>query len=203
MRLKAYANLTLAVLFVCAASSVFAQAVLSGRENRIPLSFGGGIAGYKPDIDHGHLLGPTLWFDYLPNQLPHWMRGFGIEAEAHDLNYIRSDSEPPDLRQDYAGGGPIYSWPHYKNYRPYVKYDFGFGNTDNETVGGHRFHDTRTINAYGGGLDIRTTKNVWLRVDYEYQVWPNYFKATLPHGVLNPRGITIGAMYHFHLLRSQ
>jgi hypothetical protein len=40
-------------------------------------------------------------------------------------------------------------------------------------------------------------RSVWLRADYEYQNWPDFYKNTKPSGTLNPQGGTLGVMYHF------
>ncbi|MGB9408111.1 MAG: outer membrane beta-barrel protein [Terracidiphilus sp.] len=201
MGLKPYLGPTLAAFFVCAAYSALAQTVPAATESRLPLAIGAGFSGYNPDFGHGHLLGGTLWIDYSPNRVPSFLRGIGIEAEARDLNYGRSSTEWPDLREDIVQGGLIYSWPHFRKFRPYGKFSEGYGNTDygSSTVG--PYHDSRTIFSGGGGVEYRVFQRVWVRADYEYQSWPNFFKHTLtgaPPGRLNPQGFTLGAMYHFN-----
>lgn len=206
MRLKAYLELALATLIVSAASQVHAQAAPSAKEGRFPFAVGVGLSGYNPDIGHGHLIGGTLWIDYFPNRLPSFMRGIGIEVEARDLNYGRSASQPSNLREDIVQGGLIYSWPHFRNFRPYGKFSEGYGNADDAVNPTHRNHDSRTIFSGGGGFEYRVLGRLWVRTDYEYQVWPNFFKhpATVdppeparPSGRLNPQGFTVGAVYHF------
>jgi hypothetical protein len=52
----------------------------------------------------------------------------------------------------------------------------------------------------GGGLDVRVFRAVWVRADYEYQYWPNFWitKANPTTGAgLDPQGLTVGAIYHF------
>jgi len=172
-----------------------------GREEFSPLAVGVGFSGYNPDYGHGPLLGGTLWLDYFPDYVPHIMRGIGIEAEARDLNLDRSATAPVNLRIDYGGGGLIYSWPHFPKFRPYAKVFMGFGNLDHavDPVTKRWGHDSRTVTSWGGGMDYRAFKHIWVRCDYEYQTWPTFFKHTPPvrAGRLNPQGFTLGAMYHF------
>jgi hypothetical protein len=51
--------------------------------------------------------------------------------------------------------------------------------------------------AGGGGVEYRIMPRLWVRADYEYQSWPDFFKSTVPAGRLNPQGFTVGAIYHF------
>jgi len=207
MRLKLYVGLALTLLFICAANSAHAQTVPAAIGPKVfsPLAIGVGFSGYNPDDGHGHLLGGTLWIDYIPtNYVPHLLRGLGVEVEVRDLSLDRSTSGPVNMRIDYAGGGLIYSWPHFRRYRPYVKGLVGFSNIDDGyfPATNHYNHDSRTMTSFGGGLDYRAFKSVWVRGDYEYQTWPTIFliqpltnNATV--GRLNPQGFTVGAMYHF------
>jgi opacity protein-like surface antigen len=207
MDLKPYLGPTLAALIVCSASSVLAQTAPAAMQGNIPLSIGAGISGYNPNDGHGHLLGGTLWIDYTLPHMPHILQGIGLEAEARDLNYGRSTTEPADLREDTAAGGVIYSWPRYRYFRPYAKVMAGYGNADEETLAAPfvRWHDSRTITSGGGGIEYRVYRSIWVRVDYEYQSWPDFYKHPSygvppvypPAGRLNPQGFTVGAMYHF------
>jgi hypothetical protein len=223
MRLKAYLGPTLAAFWVCAAFPALAQITPSATESKLPFAVGAGLSGYNPDHGHSHLLGGTLWLDYFPTRTPRLLRGIGIEAEARDLNYGRSSSQP-NLREDTVEGAVIYSCPHFLNIRPYGKFLMGLGNTDygnyvveppcfdgtGTGLGGNavsgsttlcRYHDSRTIAGTGGGVEFRARRSVWVRVDYEYQFWPNFFKhlgTTQPAGLLNPQGFTVGVMYHFN-----
>ncbi len=204
MRLKPFVWLALATLFVCVAYSAHAQSAPSAAGFKLPLAVGTGLSGFNTDEGHGHLLGGTLWVDYFPGWVPSILRGLGLEGEARDLNYDRSPSLPKNERQDTVQGGLIYSWPRIDNLRPYAKFSEGYGNADEgSTV---RYHDSRTIASGGGGVEFRAVGGLWVRADYEYQSWPNFFKhpATVNPaeparlgGRLNPQGFTVGAVFHF------
>jgi opacity protein-like surface antigen len=204
MRSKPYLGLALAILVGSAASSSHAQSEPTAKARGIPFAIGAGLSGYNADYEHGHLLGGTLWVDYIPNQPPWFLRGFRLEVEARDLNYGRSATQPANLREDVVQGGLVYAWPHFLNFRPYAKLSEGYGNTDYESKTAGRHHDSRTIVSGGGGVEYRAYRQLWVRADYEYQSWPNFFKhpktattPALPSGRLNPQGFTVGVVYHF------
>lgn len=51
--------------------------------------------------------------------------------------------------------------------------------------------------APGGSVDYRLSKRLFARVDYEYQIWPN-FKGSATgggHGGLTPNGLSLGLSY--------
>jgi opacity protein-like surface antigen len=201
MRSKPYVGLALAILFSSAASSVPGQSVPDADARGLPFVVGAGLSGYNPDYEHGHLLGGTLWIDYIPNRMPWKLYGLGVEVEGRDLNYGRSSAQPANLREDVVEGGAIYVWPHFLNFRPYAKFSEGYGNTDYGSKAG-RFHDSRTISSGGGGVELRIHRQIWARVDYEYQSWPNFYKhpatpttPARPAGRLNPQGFTVGVVY--------
>jgi opacity protein-like surface antigen len=204
MRSKPYVGLALALLVLGAASCVHAQTVPTAEGKGIPFAVGLGLSVYNADVGHGQLLGGTLWVDYIPNRVPKFLEGFRLEAEARDLNYGRSGTQPANLREDVVEGGLVYSWPHFRNIRPYAKFSEGYGNTDStSSITGVRYHDSRTIISGGGGVEYRAYRRLWVRADYEYQSWPNFFKhpatpttPARPSQRLNPQGITVGVLYH-------
>jgi len=108
--------------------------------------------------------------------------------------------ELPGMRHDTAEGGGIYTWRHLAKVRPYGKFLVGFGSMDfpKSTLlrpnGTPYSHDTRTVYAPGGGVNVDITRHVALRVDYESQFWPHF----LGHATaLTPNGLTVGATYSF------
>jgi len=73
---------------------------------------------------------------------------------------------------------------------PYAKIMFGRGV--------YNFHDSVATVAYnmytyGGGVDVRLTRWLNLRGDYELQNWMQF-----PLGTLHPSVVTIGLAYHFN-----
>ena len=182
---------TLGALFLAAAIPVLSQIAPSASEGELPLTIGIGYSNYYTDWS-GRIAGPTLWADWNFNHGPSFLRGFGIEVEARDLNFERTGSVP-QLRLDTAEGGAIYTFRHFRNFHPYGKFLMGFGSIDFNVNSPGYSHDTRTVYAPGGGIEYRVWRGVWLRGDYEYQFWTDLFH----HHALNPNGFTIGPSYEF------
>jgi hypothetical protein len=198
MHLKTFPGTILALLFVSSVFPLFAQVVPSARQKALPFSIGGGVSRFNPDYAHGAVYGGTLWFDYTPYRMPQILRGLGVEAEARDLSLNHSSSQPPNLRLDVASGGAIYA-RRLTNFRLYAKALYGLGNIDYEANAGVRVHDSTTVTTGGGGIEVRAYKNLWVRGDYEYQFWPDFYKTRTPAGNLTPQGATLGAVYDFSI----
>lgn len=200
MYLKLIPKLVFATLLTLAVFPAFSQVGPAATERTFPLSVGAGFSGFESGYGAGLLMGGSLWVDYTPPQVPRIIQGIGIEAEARDLNFHRAPDQPQNLRMDTIAGGVIYSWRHFDKFRPYGKFLIGFGNIDfgnYEITPPKRLHDTRTITALGGGVEYHAYRNIWARGDFQYQMWPDFWKNTTPAGALNPYGFTAGASYHF------
>jgi opacity protein-like surface antigen len=141
--------------------------------------------------------GGALWIDYSFTG-PAILHGFGIEAEARDISLGRGPGVPSNFRLDTAGGGVIYTWRHFNNLKPYVKFLDSYGGIDWDNPVPNFKHETRSVPAVGGGIEYRVFRSIWVRGDYEYQFWPD-IDISRPNSthVLNPQGFTIGAMYDF------
>jgi opacity protein-like surface antigen len=200
--MKLIPRLVFALPFVLAAFPVYSQVAPAATERTFPIAVGVGLSGYDPTFGSGLLIGGTLWIDYTPNRLPKMLNGLGVEVEARDLSLNQSSSQPPNLRIDEANGGVIYSWRHLEKLRPYGKFLMGYGNID-AMQGAARKNDTRTITTLGGGVDYRLYRNIFARGDFEYQVWPDYWKQVTPATSLTPHGFTVGASYDFGYSRSR
>jgi hypothetical protein len=203
MRLKLNVKLIVVILLVSVACPAFSQSAPAaiGPKAYSPLAVGAGFSDYDIGWQSGKMLGGTLWIDYTLPRVPRLLNGLGLEIEARDLSIETKQNLQFNMREDVASGGVYYSYPRYSKFRPYGKYLMGFGNDDYPL--GYRgnpmpYHQTRTVTSMGGGLDYRAYRGIWLRADYEYQFWPDFWKHTnRPAGILSPSGITIGAMYHF------
>ena len=182
-----YLKTLLAVILVSAAFSSFAQVAPDARRPGIPLTVGVGYSNYATDW-FGRLEGPSLWLDWNFDKGPALLKGLGIEVEARDLNYGRST---PNLRMDTASGGVIYHWRHFDRFSPYAKFLVGYGSIDFITTDPNYKHDSRTVLGPGGGAEYRAFGNVWVRGNYDYQFWTDFFD----HHALNPNGVTVGVSY--------
>jgi hypothetical protein len=197
MHLKAL----ISTLILAASLPLFSQVVPAATEDGLQQwTIGTGFSVFSPDYGgHSRLAGGTLWINDSINKMPSFLHGISIAIEARDLSLSRSSTNPV-IRVDTAGGGAIYKWSRYRNFRPYAEFTVGMGNIDYLTVGAAKFHQTRTVTSMGGGCDIRAFRSVWVRADYEYEYWPNFWitKVGSPYGApLNPQGVTLGVIYHF------
>jgi hypothetical protein len=188
-----------AMLFLTASFCLFAQVPPSATEGKVPqLSIGAGLSDYNPDLGRDRMYGGTLWIDYYLNRVPSILHGIGLEFEARDISLNRLRSEPI-LREDTAGVGAIYSLRNFGKIRLYAKVVSGLGNTDYLGAAGKRFNQSRTVTSMGGGFDSRVFRRIWVRADYEYQYFPDFFvgnNSSMPSGApLDPQGITLGAMF--------
>jgi len=183
-------KLALAALILFAAFPAFSQVVPAAIKAGIPLVIGGGFSGFYSDWD-GYFGGPAAWIDWNFDHGPALIRGLGIELEGRDLNYFRTGTSP-NLRQDTATAGLIYTKHLSQNLHAYAKCGGGIGSTD-FPGSWHYNHDTRTVIAPGGGVELRASGHVWIRADYEYQFWPNFIR----HHTMTPSGATVGVSYNF------
>jgi opacity protein-like surface antigen len=188
-------RLLLAALFVTAAIPVTSQVVPAATQGGWPLEVGGGVADYYPELANYYLKGPTAWIDVAPFRHPQLLHGLGLEGEARDLNYGQPANSR--LRLYTFGGGPIYTWRHFRNFHPYGKFAVDYGAMDFNIHVPHYTHDYWTIYAAGGGVEYRVWRNVWARGDYEYQFWRVGFRG---NSFLNPEGATLGVSYDLKIL---
>jgi len=193
MRWKLIVLPVLAVIIVAAALPARSQVIYSAQEGKQPFTVGVGISNFSDDwgITNPRQLGITVAGDWRP-PLPGRLRGIGIEGEGRDINWD-TPSGISGHRMDTLLGGPMYQWRRPGRVRPFVKFLMGIGSLDFPSPGSTYNHDTRTVVAPGGGVDVRAWSRVSVRVDYEYQYWSQLFGR---HD-LTPNGFTIGAVYDF------
>jgi hypothetical protein len=107
-------------------------------------------------------------------------------------------------REDTFGGGPIYEWRHFKRFTPYGKFLWEQGSIDfNVGVPGYT-HDNRSVSEAGAGFELKLVHHISFRAEFEKQWWQRLFEnhqIVTPTGIaLEPRGVTVGAMYEFDRL---
>ncbi|MGD0522168.1 MAG: outer membrane beta-barrel protein [Terracidiphilus sp.] len=214
LRVRQMARLSLAALIVSAAYPLFSQVVPAATQQFWPLEIGGGLsyfsthaANKNPNIDYtafdGSLLGPAAWADWTFRRIPHRLYGLGFEVEGRHLAYGNTGTDAR-LREDTGEGGFIYKWRHYRNFRPYGKAMAGFGSIDFNN--GYPYlqngdHDTRTFYCPGGGAEFHLMGDLWVRGDYEFELWTHFGRA-----ILEPKGFTVGVSYdmrNFHFGRQK
>lgn len=195
-----------AIFFLTASLPLFSQVAPAATGFRLPQwSIGAGFSGFNLDLGPGQLLGTTAWVDYTLNGLPPRLRGICIEFEGRELRWDRPLAERA-LRLDAAGGGVIYKWSGFNSFRPYGKFNAELTNVDYLLLRSQdqRSNQSRTASSFGGGIEVKAFKSVWVRADYEYQYLPNFFISKRNSAVgapLDPMGFTVGATYNIGHVR--
>jgi len=192
MRFKLFVFPLLIVCLLFAAIPAFSQVVPAYQKPGVNLTVGAGVSSYDVDWGKGRMLGGTIWGDWYPAKLPHFLNGLGLEAEARDISKDPNLPAQKNQRQDTAGGGLIYAWRINSWFHPYFKGLAEDGSVDFFPLPGYS-HDTRTLIAAGGGFEARFWGPLWFRGDYEYQDWI----GKLLGNTLNPQGFTAGVAYDF------
>jgi hypothetical protein len=143
------------------------------------LQVGVGYAIAKPDYGTENFKGiaPYATFDFT-NHL-------GVEV---GFRFLQDPSPYGMYEKTYEIGARYHI--HYRRLLPYAKVMYGRGVFNFQ-------HDVANLAynmiAVGGGTDIRVSRSINARVDFEYQNWFGF-----PPNGLNPMVGTVGAAYHFH-----
>jgi hypothetical protein len=193
-----------AVLFslaVAGACSARGQVVPSAFAKGMSLTAGGEASVFQPDYTgfgvpaHAplsqYLYGAGTYVDF---KFTPWIQ---VEGEGRWLRFNQVEGIYED---NYLIGPrlPIYRL-HFWHATPYAKLLFGYGKLNFENGDGWGRY---TQLAYGGGLDIKMSKRINLRLpDVEYQQWLNWTEGTGKSYNLFPYGVSVGVSYRVLGLR--
>ena len=179
-------KLVLAALVIFSTLPVFAQVAPAAKISGFPLGVGVGLTDYSLDYGPGRrMVGVSAWADY------NLFHGLGIEAEGTTI-FGGKPSVLQRMKQDTIKGGIIYRYHEIFHLRPYAKALGGLGSIDFPSRNPLYTHDTYTVYAFGGGLEYKAWKTLYVRGDYEYEFWQSFQNRHF----LNPNGFTIGATYY-------
>jgi hypothetical protein len=170
-----------------------AQVVPSAFARGLAVTAGGEASAFQPDYagfgipqsSSTYLYGIGTYVDVKFNP---WIQ---IEAEGRWLRFNQVDGIYED---NYLIGPrlPIYKL-RFRRATPYAKVLIGYGKLNFENNNGWGRY---TALAYGGGLDIKMSKRINVRLpDFEYQQWPNWSEGTPKTYNLLPYGISVGVSY--------
>jgi hypothetical protein len=185
-------------LLVAVAALVFAmpgsaQVIPAAEKSTVNLSVGGGFDYWWGDWGGAvHRFGPSAW---LTADIWH---GFGINVEGHSM-IVGGGNNASDHYKYFAGkGGLIYTYHRWTTIRPYAKAEAGYASLSFPSTGLSYTHQNEHIWSVGGGGEYRVWKRLWTRVDYTYDLFPNFYSPiTHEYHYLTPSGITFGGTYHF------
>jgi Outer membrane protein beta-barrel domain len=193
------------VLLSSAVPLSFGQAAPQAIRGGIPLDLGAGYSYFNSDWHRGRtptlvdypgknwIMGYTLWADWSFYKAPGLLQGIGIEIQGRDLNFGRSSTADPNLRQVVGEGGVIYKWRRWRIVRPYGKILAGYGGMNMTTSDPNYTHDTRTVVSEALGADFVFHDHFIVRADFENQNWSDW----MANHSLTPRGITVGIAWDF------
>jgi hypothetical protein len=181
------------VLFAAGTLSARAQVTPSAYDRGISITAGGEASAFQPDYagfgvpqtSPNRLYGIGTFVDV---KFKPWIQ---IEAEGRWLRFNQLDGIYED---NYLIGPrlPIYRL-HFWRGTPYGKVLAGYGRLNFEDNNGWGRY---TALAYGGGLDIKMTRRINLRLpDFEYQQWPKWSEGSPNTETLLPYGISVGVSY--------
>jgi hypothetical protein len=195
------------ILFATGVVAVRAQAVPSATTRRVSITAGGMASVFQPNFagdwtfvcTSSCTTAPTgFWYPvaassdqplfgvgaYVDVKFSRWVQ---LEAEGRWQRFNQYDN----IHQDNYLIGPRVPIYHFWKSTVYAKTLAGFSNM---TVGPDSLpgnHGTFTDIAFGGGMDIKMTKRLSLRLpDVEYQYWPKWGNSTL-----SPFGASVGIGY--------
>jgi hypothetical protein len=182
-------------LVAAVALSAYGQVVPSAFAKGLSLRAGGEASVYQPDYtgfgipEHApfsnYLYGIGTYVDL---KVTPWIQ---FEAEGRWLRFRQVDGIYED---NYLIGPrlPIYRW-HFRRATPYAKVLIGYGKLNFEDGNGWGRY---TQLAYGGGLDIKMSKRINVRLpDVEYQQWLNWTEGSGKTYNLFPYGVSVGVSY--------
>ena len=174
------------ILLAARSSSVHAQTVPSATSGQFSITAGGMASAFQPDYAGGFVSGES------PNRLygaaafvdVKFNRWFQVEAEGRWLRF----NQFVDIDETNYLIGPRLPIHRFGRCTPYVKALVGYGSMNfefNDATG--RF----TAVAYGGGVDVKLTRRISARGDFEFQQWPLW----ISNEQLYPYGVSAGISY--------
>ena len=178
---------------------VSAQVAPSAYDKGISITAGGEASAFQPDYAGfgvpqtatNRLYGIGTFVDV---KFTPWIQ---IEAEGRWLNFNQADGI---YETNYLIGPrlPIYKLRFWRA-TPYGKVLIGYGRLNFETGNGWGRY---TALSFGGGLDIKMTRRINLRLpDFEYQSWPSFSEGGAKTYNLAPYGLSVGVSYRIFGVR--
>jgi opacity protein-like surface antigen len=168
-----------------------AQVVAAGKGGNQSLYVGGTFSDFDPDYGYQRLYGIGGYADY--NLTPR----LGAEAEVRFHRF----HQLADIHEDNYLIGPKYNYRR-RRFIFFGKVLVGVGLF---TFPLNAAHGSYFDVAFGGGVDYRLTRRIYVRGEYEYQIWPGFVGPPDPTPIplvnrpngLTPNGFSVGASYRF------
>ena len=199
MRIPTVKRCVTALLFLAlAAGATFArsQVVPSAFARGLAITAGGEVSAFQPDYAgygvpeaapfSGYLAGMGTYVDV---KLTPWVQ---IEGEGRWMRFNRPDGGIYEDNYLIGPRLPIYKLQFWRA-TPYAKVLIGYGKLNFEQGNGWGRY---TALAYGGGVDMKLTNRINLRLpDFEYQQWLQWTEGPPKTYNLLPYGLSVGVSY--------
>lgn len=188
-------------------TALIAQSSQSATGGEASIWAGAEMSAFNPDWGCANssplcgqdLIGPTAVFDFD-------LHGkYGIEGEARWLHW--GGPGGGEVESNYLAG-PRYRFARYRRVSGWIKVDVGgawITTTDYPAAGSLK--GSYFVYAPGGTLDYRLTRQITIRGDYEWQVWPSFAgppsynpntgQVNQNNSGLTPNGFSVGVLYRF------
>jgi opacity protein-like surface antigen len=176
-----------ATFVISAPHTASAQVEPAARVGGLPVYFGVGISRYNLDYGPGRYMeGVVGWAGI------NLFHGLGVDGSARSI-FMNTPLSLTRMEQNTFLGGVHYNFRHIGPARPFARMGAGLGSIEFPSNNPLYTRDTYTVLAPSFGADFRVVDHVYIRGEYEYQIWEQF------HGnhSLNPQGWTIGAIYSF------
>jgi opacity protein-like surface antigen len=126
----------------------------------------------------------TIWHD------------LSIIAEGHSM-IVGGNQLASNFKYFAGGGGLVYTSGYWGRFQPLFKGEAGYASLSHPpNLSGH-LHHTSNIWTLGGGVEYHTWGQLWTRVEYDYDFFPDFHGPHSTNHSLNPRGITFGETFRF------
>lgn len=169
-------SLVLIVSAIAAGRPALGQVRESATAGGVSVWVGGGVSGYYLQYGGVKNLGLTGYVD------ADSIRRFGIETEGRWLEFHQTSN----IHAETYLAGPRYHFDMGR-FQPYAKGLVGLGEF-NFTY--NYAHGSYFVIAPGAGLDYRLNHRLSVRVDGEYQYWPQF-----TFGPMSSGGVSVGIRY--------
>jgi opacity protein-like surface antigen len=190
MQAKLLLGIAVALLPLSCAAQVAPSAT---TRTTLSTSLGGGLNYSSGDWGRANInrWGPSAWAT-----VTIW-HDLSVIAEGHSMIW-GGNQYAQNYKYFAGGGGLIYTSSYWGRFQPYGLAEAGYASLSHPSNFTGHFHDTSNIWTLGGGFEYHTYKNLWTRVGYSYDYFPNFHSSvTNMNHTLNPRGFTFGETYRF------
>jgi hypothetical protein len=187
------AKLLVAISLSFVSISCAAQAVPELNHPTLATSVGVGMDYFSGDWGAGDInrWGPSAWAT-----LTIW-HDLSIIAEGHSM-IVGGNELASNYKYFTGGGGLIYTSGYWGRFQPFFKGEAGLASLSHPPNGTGHLHHSSNIWTVGGGVEYHTWGQLWTRVEYSYDFFPNFHSnITNQNHTLNPRGITFGETFRF------